>query len=74
MEDEVIVGMFWNRDENAVAEAEKRYGDYCLRIAAKLVEETPEAVAIGDVDGDGKITVSDALRILRVAAKLSDTF
>ena len=44
-----------------------------LRIAAKLVPETPESVAIGDADGDGHITVSDALRILRVAAKLADS-
>ena len=43
-----------------------------LRIAAKLVAETPEDVAIGDVDGDGIIAVNDALAILRVAAKLAD--
>ena len=44
-----------------------------LRIAAKLIDETPEAVAIADSDGDGRITVSDALAILRVAAKLTDS-
>ena len=43
-----------------------------LRIAAKLAEETDEAIAIGDIDGDNAITVSDALAILRVAAKLAD--
>ena len=43
-----------------------------LRIAAKLAEETDEAIAIGDIDGDDAITVSDALAILRVAAKLAD--
>ena len=42
-----------------------------LRIAAKLVEETPEAIRIGDMDSDGAITVSDALHILRIAAKLA---
>ena len=31
----------------------------------------PEAVAIGDIDKDGEITVADALSILRVAAKLA---
>ena len=41
-----------------------------LRIAAKLVNPTPEDIAIGDVDGDGDITVADALKILRVAAQL----
>ena len=45
-----------------------------LRIAAKLVEETPEALSIGDVDNDGEITVGDALGILRVAAKLVPSF
>lgn len=45
-----------------------------LRIGAKLVEETPEAIAVGDVDKDGHITVADALAILRVAAKLADHF
>ncbi|MBO4584041.1 MAG: InlB B-repeat-containing protein [Clostridia bacterium] len=43
-----------------------------LRIAAKLAEETYEAILIGDIDGDDAITVSDALKILRVAAKLAD--
>ena len=43
-----------------------------LRVAAKLVAETPEIILIGDTDGDGKVTVSDALAILRVAAKLAD--
>lgn len=42
-----------------------------LRIAAKLAEETYEAILIGDIDGDDAITVSDALKILRVAAKLA---
>ena len=44
-----------------------------LRIAAKLAEETPEAVIIGDTDSDGHVTVADALAILRVAAKLAET-
>ena len=43
-----------------------------LRIAAKLVEPTPERFATCDIDGDGEITVADALKILRVAAKLAD--
>ncbi|MBO4934931.1 MAG: leucine-rich repeat protein [Clostridia bacterium] len=44
-----------------------------LRIAAKLVAETPEAVETGDTDGDGHVTVADALAILRVAAKLIES-
>ncbi|MBO4696449.1 MAG: hypothetical protein J5643_04085 [Lachnospiraceae bacterium] len=42
-----------------------------LRIAAKLVPETPDSLRIADMDGDGEITVSDALRVLRIAAKLA---
>ncbi|MBP5781363.1 MAG: ATP-binding cassette domain-containing protein [Clostridia bacterium] len=42
-----------------------------LRIAAKLADETPDALRIGDMDEDGAITVSDALRVLRIAAKLA---
>ena len=41
-----------------------------LRIAAKLVPETPDAVAVADMDGDGEITVVDALKILRVSIGL----
>ncbi len=42
-----------------------------LRIAAKMVEETADDIAIGDIDKDNKITVSDSLAILRVAAKMA---
>ena len=45
-----------------------------LRIAAKLVPETPQMLACCDVDGDGEVTVADALGILRVAVGLKDTF
>ncbi|MBR5768560.1 MAG: DUF4430 domain-containing protein [Clostridia bacterium] len=41
-----------------------------LRIAAKLVPVTDEALAICDMDNDGEITVADALYVLRIAAKL----
>ena len=42
-----------------------------LRIAAKLAEETADALRIGDMDRDGEITVADALAVLRIAAKLA---
>lgn len=41
-----------------------------LRIAAKLVDETPEAISIADMDGDGAMTVVDALKILRISVGL----
>ena len=51
MNDEAIVAMFWNRDENAVAEAEKRYGGYCLHIAKNVLCD----------DGAAEECVNDAL-------------
>lgn len=44
-----------------------------LRVAARIVPETPELIATCDVDGDGTVTVSDALSILRVAARIVDS-
>lgn len=43
MEDEVIVSLFLNRDENAVAQAQKQYGDYCLYIARNLLRDERDA-------------------------------
>ena len=43
-----------------------------LRVAAGLAEANPEiATAFYDKDGDGKVTVADALIVLRIAAKLA---
>ena len=41
-----------------------------LRIAARLVAADAIDIAAGDIDGDGEITVADALRILRKAVGL----
>ena len=46
--------------------------DLALRIAAKLAAGDTLDVAAGDADGDGAITVSDALQILRAAIGLRD--
>ena len=45
----------------------------CLAFVAGFAAETPETVEIADSDGDGAITVSDSLAILRVAAKLKES-
>ena len=42
-----------------------------LRIAAKLVHQTDEAIKVADMDNDGAITVADALAVLRIAARLA---
>ena len=61
----VPIGDFDKDGEITVADALS-----ALRIAAKLVAETPTLIRIGDTDLDGHVTVADALAILRVAAKL----
>lgn len=66
-EQKVKLGDFDNDGDITVADALA-----ALRIAAKLVEETPEYISIGDIDRDNHVTVADALAILRVAAKLTD--
>ncbi|MBO4584538.1 MAG: leucine-rich repeat protein [Clostridia bacterium] len=49
---------------------------YALRYATEneinyeLLPHDPPAIAKGDMDGDGEITVADALKALRIAAKL----
>jgi len=42
-----------------------------LRIAAKLLNATPEQLAAGCLTGGDSITISDALLILRIAAGLA---
>ncbi len=45
-----------------------------LRIAARLIESTPETESIADVDGNKTVDANDALLILQKAAKLIDRF
>ena len=41
--DESIVALFWNRDESAVAEAQKEYGAYCRYIAENVLGDERDA-------------------------------
>ncbi|MBO4584627.1 MAG: sigma-70 family RNA polymerase sigma factor [Clostridia bacterium] len=43
MNDETIVGLFWNRDESALAEAQEQYGAYLLYIARNLLRDEHDA-------------------------------
>lgn len=43
MEDEEIVRLFWDRDEQAIAESEKKYGAYCGRIARNILQSPADA-------------------------------
>jgi len=47
MEDFEIVEMYWDRDENAITETDRKYGKYCRKIAFSIVndrEDTEECV------------------------------
>lgn len=37
MNDEQIVGLYLERDEQAIAESEKKYGAYCMKIAMNIL-------------------------------------
>lgn len=43
MDDKTIVGLFWERDQEAVAAAEKKYGSYCLAIAGRILGDPEDA-------------------------------
>lgn len=47
MEDNQISKLFWDRDENAIAETSKKYGSYCYAIAKNILhskEDSDECV------------------------------
>lgn len=43
MDDRQIVRLFWERDEAAIAEAERKYGSLCLGIATRLLSDSEDA-------------------------------
>lgn len=47
MEDEEIINLYWNRQEKAIHETDKKYGKYCTTISFNILqnkEETKECV------------------------------
>ena len=47
MEDEKIVGLYWERNENAIRETERKYGKYCYAVAYNILhshEDSAECV------------------------------
>ena len=47
MQDEMIVALYWKRDENAISETERKYGRYLSKIAYNILsdlEDSKEAV------------------------------
>ena len=48
MDDETIVGLYWTRQESAIAESERKYGNYCRAIADNILhsrEDSEECVS-----------------------------
>ena len=43
MEDEKIVDLFWDRDESALVQTKRKYGDYCYSIAYHIVNNAEDA-------------------------------
>lgn len=47
MEDERIIALYWERDENAIRESERKYGKYCYTVAYNILrsrEDSDECV------------------------------
>ena len=49
MQDEMIVSLYWQRDENAISETERKYGRYLTKIAHNILSDW----------ADSKETVND---------------
>ena len=43
MEDRRIVELYWNRDEAAIAETQRKYGNYCFSIANRILQNPADA-------------------------------
>jgi len=47
MEDSMIIEMYWNRNESAIEETDKKYGSYCFAVANNILnskEDSEECV------------------------------
>ncbi|MBQ4105567.1 MAG: sigma-70 family RNA polymerase sigma factor [Clostridia bacterium] len=43
MEDSKIIDLFWQRDERAIAEIKKKYGNYCYTISHRILKSAEDA-------------------------------
>jgi len=43
VDDHGIVQMYWDRDENAIVQTDKKYGNYCYSIAWQILEDREDA-------------------------------
>jgi RNA polymerase sigma-70 factor (ECF subfamily) len=43
LDDEMIVRLYWNRNENAISESSRKYGAYCTAIAQNILQNRSDA-------------------------------
>ena len=43
MEDEKIIELYWNRNENAISETSKKYGNYLYKIAFNILSDNEDS-------------------------------
>ena len=43
MEDDLIVSLYWNRDEQAIGDTEKKYGRYLVKIAYNILSDLEDS-------------------------------
>lgn len=43
MEDEEIINLYWNRQEKAISETDKKYGKYCSTISFNILQNREDA-------------------------------
>lgn len=43
MDDEIILDLYWARSESAISEIAKKYGSYCMAIAANILQNSEDA-------------------------------
>ena len=43
MEDEAIIKLFWERNEMAISETDKKYGHYCYKIAHNILQNAEDS-------------------------------
>ena len=43
LQDEQIVGLYWNRDPDAIAQTDLKYGAFCMRIAKNILRDLSDA-------------------------------
>ena len=43
MEDSAIIGLYWNRDDNAILQTQEKYGAYCLKISQNILSDLSDS-------------------------------